>query len=327
MAIGKHSDLKIYHGQFQLGFMQRQAQLMEGIVPNSNGAIVLGFNQAVGDYKYEAIFDNLDDVARRDLTSTSGQTATALATDERISVKINRKLPLREVTVSSFKNQNLDADTFFRIAGENYAELKMKDMLNTGILAAEAALSAAANTHDKSGSTITAGFLNGAFQKLGDHSQDIVAVVLQSNSWAGLIGQSLTDKVVDIASVAIRSGVTFALGRNFVISDIPALVDLNGSLTDTYNVLCLTRGAILIEESEPDTVAIEPIVTGGENITMRYQAEFAYNITLRGFKWDVGNGGANPTDSTLGTQSNWDLFAGSVKQSAGARLVVDISTF
>lgn len=327
MAIGKHSDLKIYHAQFQLGQMQRQAQMLDGIVSGSQGAIVLGFEQAVGDYKYEAIFDALDDVARRDLTSTSAQTATAMVEDERISVKINRKLPLREHTISAFKNQGLDPDVFFRIAGANYAELKLKDMVNTGVLAAEAALQAAANTHDKSGSTITHGFLNGAFQKLGDHSGDIVACVMHSNSYHGLVGQAITDKITDVANIAIRSGGTFALGRNFVVSDIPALVDLNGSLTDTYNVLCLTRSAIIIEESEPDTVAIVPVQTGGENLTMRYQAEYAYNVTLKGFRWDVSNGGANPTDATLGTQTNWDMFAGDVKQTAGSRLVVDISTF
>lgn len=327
MAIGLHSDLKIYHRQFHAGTMQRQAQMIDGIVGGSRGSIVVGFNRLPGDYAYTAIFDNLDDVARRDLTSTSAQTATAMVEDESISVKINRKLPLRSHTVSAFKNQNLDPDLFFLMAGQNYAELKAKDMLNTGILALEAALQAAANTHDKSGSTITHGFLNGAFQKFGDHSQDIVSLVMHSNQVHGLVGQAITDKINDVATLAIIEGRTAFLGRQAVMTDAAALVDLNGSLTDTYNTLGLVRNALIIEESEPDTVYLDPMVGGKENIVMEYQAEFAYNITLKGFKWDVTNGGANPTDATLGTQTNWDLWAGDTKQTAGVRLVCDISTF
>ena len=327
MAVGLHSDITRYNEQFQAGFMQKQAQMLAGILPNVNGSLVITTAEKKGDYAYEAIFDNGPAIARRDLTSSSAQTATALTMGEKISVKRNFKYPLVEVTKSSFRNQGLDQDMFFFMLGEDYAEKKLKEMINSGVLAAEAALTAAANTLDKSGSTITHGFLNGAFQKLGDHSGDIVACFMHSNSYHGLVGQAMTDKITDVANIAIRSGGTFALGRNFVVSDFPSLVDLNGSLTDTYNVLCLTRGAIVIEESEPDEVAIVPTNVGGENLTMQFQGEGAYNVSIKGFKWDVANGGANPTDATMGTQTNWDLYAGDVKQSAGARLVVDISTF
>lgn len=327
MAIGLHSDLSIYHQQFHAGTMQRQAQMIDGIVEGSRGAIVVGFNRLPGDYAYKAIFDNLDDVARRDLTSTSGQTATAMTEDQEISVKINRKLPLRSHTVSAFKNQGMDPDLFFLMAGQNYAELKAKDMLNTGILACEAALQATANTNDDSGSTIAHSRLNGTFQKFGDHSQNITTLVMHSNQHHGLIGQTLTDKIDGVASITIFEGSTAYLGRRAVVTDAAALLDANGSLTDTYNTLCLVPSAIMIEESEPDTVYLDPLVGGKENIVMEYQAEFAYNITIKGFKWDVSNGGANPTDATLGTQSNWDLWAGDTKQTAGARLVCDVSTF
>jgi len=327
MAIGLHSDLTIYNEQFQAGRMQRQAQWLDAILPNANGSIAISTAERKGDYAYEAIFDNGPAIARRDLTASSAQTATALTQDENISVKRNFKYPLVEVTKSSFRNQGMDGDEFFFMLGEDYAEKKMKELLNTGFLAAEAALQAAANTHDKSGSTITVGFLNGAFQKLGDHSSEIGAVWMHSNSWHGLIGQNITDKVDGIANLVIRNSAQFALGRNFVLSDFPAAIDLNGSLTDTYNILCLTRNAIVIEESEPDEVAIVPTNVGGENLTMQFQGEGAYNVSIKGFKWDVANGGANPTDATLGTQTNWDLYAGDVKQSAGSRLVVDVSTF
>ncbi|MGH9339528.1 MAG: major capsid protein, partial [Acidobacteriota bacterium] len=56
------------------------------------------------------------------------------------------------------------------------------------------------------------------------------------------------------------------------------------------------------------------------NLVMRIQGEYAYNLRLRGFAWDVTNGGANPTDSALGTSTNWDKAATADKSLAGIRI-------
>jgi hypothetical protein len=61
-------------------------------------------------------------------------------------------------------------------------------------------------------------------------------------------------------------------------------------------------------------------VTGIENIARRWQAEYAYNVEVKGFKWDVGVG-VNPTDANLGASSSWDQVASDDKQTAGVRLV------
>lgn len=330
MAIGLHSDLTRYNEQVQAGFMQRQAQMLDAILPNVAGSVVIETAEVKGDYGYAAVFDNGPSITRRDLTTSAAQTATALGQDEDISVKLNFKYPLVEVTKSSFRNQGLSPELFFFMLGSDYAEKKIKYMLNQGHRAANAALTAAANTNDQTtaGSgpaTVTPALLNTTNLLLGDHSGDIVAYWLHSNSWHGLIGQAISDKVTDIANIAIRNGVTFALGRNFVMSDFPAAVDTT-PIPDSYFILGLTPGAVMIKESEPDEVAVVPTETGGENLTMRFQGEGAFNVSVKGFKWDVANGGANPTDATLATQTNWDLYAGDVKQTAGVRLAVDITT-
>jgi len=36
------------------------------------------------------------------------------------------------------------------------------------------------------------------------------------------------------------------------------------------------------------------------------QGEYANTVSVTGFTWDTGNGGANPTDVALGTTTNWD---------------------
>jgi hypothetical protein len=73
-------------------------------------------------------------------------------------------------------------------------------------------------------------------------------------------------------------------------------------------------------QAEQETVIFEP-VTGLENIGYRYQHEYAYTIKVKGFRWDVSGGGANPTDGALGTTTNWDKAATSDKNLAGVRIL------
>ena len=58
-------------------------------------------------------------------------------------------------------------------------------------------------------------------------------------------------------------------------------------------------------------------VTGLENLVVRLQGEFAYNLGVKGFKWDTANGGANPSDAAVGTGTNWDAAVSSYKDYAG----------
>jgi hypothetical protein len=46
---------------------------------------------------------------------------------------------------------------------------------------------------------------------------------------------------------------------------------------------------------------------------------------VKGYRWDVTNGGANPDDSSLGTGSNWDRAATSDKDLAGVVLKCHIA--
>ena len=78
----------------------------------------------------------------------------------------------------------------------------------------------------------------------------------------------------------------------------------------------LTANGVLCEVTETSDIVIDD-VTGLENIITRLQGEFAYNVGVKGFKYDVGNGAANPNATALGTGSNWDLAASDLKSVAG----------
>jgi hypothetical protein len=90
----------------------------------------------------------------------------------------------------------------------------------------------------------------------------------------------------------------------------------------TYHTLGLVQNAVVVEDSE-ETMMESQIITGLENLVVRLQGESAYNLGLKGFKWDVSNGGANPSDSAVGTGSNWDAVATSYKDWAGVVIKSD----
>jgi hypothetical protein len=88
---------------------------------------------------------------------------------------------------------------------------------------------------------------------------------------------------------------------------------------DTYYTLGLTEGGATVIESEQQEI-VSDVVTGLENLVFRVQGEYAYNLGLRGYTWDVGNGGANPDDTAVALGTNWDKVATSNKHTAGVRI-------
>ena len=83
--------------------------------------------------------------------------------------------------------------------------------------------------------------------------------------------------------------------------------------------LGLVENATVIEESEEPTVHTD-VVSGKDNLVLRLQSEYAYNLGVKGTAWDVANGGVNPDDTALGMASNWDSVMDDVKDLAGVRI-------
>jgi hypothetical protein len=110
-------------------------------------------------------------------------------------------------------------------------------------------------------------------------------------------------------------------GRAALVSDSSGLTDANGSLADTYNSLGLVPGALTISQSEEETIVGAELVTGLHNLVYRFQAEYSFNLRVKGIQWDVSSGGANPDTATVGTTSNWDQIDTSDKTLAGVLLV------
>jgi hypothetical protein len=135
------------------------------------------------------------------------------------------------------------------------------------------------------------------------------------------IGTSANGDIV--SGVAVQGANPLTLNRPVIVTDSDALKVAGGSgsgaYTD-YHVLGLTANGIVVENSETERVVLDE-VTGLENLVVRMQGEYAYNLGVKGYKYDT-TVGANPSDANLGTSTTWDLAATSYKDVAGVIIQV-----
>lgn len=327
MAIGKGSDFVIYNDEFYGGMAEAIAQNLAVFNGASAGSVRLVANSLLGDYNKESFLQDVANlITRRDLTSVSGATDLAMTQAEFIGVKIHRKIGPATQTLDAWRKIGKDQREMSFKLGGMIGERKTQDMINTSILSVEAALTGQASQNLAGiGGTLTHTLLNNTLAKMGDAGNRVVAWVMHSTSWYQLAGQSITDKITNVADVQIKEGTAFSLGRPTIVTDSPALFDLGAtsSAGDDFNsVLGLVSGAVVCTESEQQELVSE-VVTGLEQLSFRIQGEYAFSLNMKGMQWDIGNGGANPTDAALATATNWDKIVTDAKDLPGVRLTVD----
>lgn len=325
MAIGKTSDFVIYQEEFFGGATEVQMQNSDGFNAASNGAIQLINNRMKGHYEKESFMKAISGiVSRRDITSTATVTDLALTQGENVSVKINRKIGPVANTLDSFRKIASDPQEFSFILGQQWGKAMSVDMINTGIAGATAALlNVAALKNDVTGATtgtMTHDHLVTTMAKMGDASSQITAFVMHSKVYFDLMRQAIADKVFEVAGVTIYSGSVASFNRPIIVMDAPAL--FVAGTPDAYNTLALVEGGVTVQESEQREV-VSDLVTGLENLVLRIQGEYAYNLGVKGFTWDVANGGSAPADAAIATGSNWDKTATDNKSCAGVVCVSD----
>lgn len=307
MAIGDKTDFVIYHEQFFGGFSEALEQQSDLFNAAGAGSIILQPRRLKGDYEQESFFQNISNlISRRDVTSTAAATDLAMTQDEFIGVKVNRKIGPVTQTRDSFRKLGSDPEIMSFVLGQQIGKAVSVEMADTAIGCLKAALTGFNSgnmVHDGTAGTVTHSSLVSTMAKMGDAAQNIAAWVMHSKTYFDLVGQAIADKVYEVAGVTIYTGAVATLGRPAIVIDSAPLV--TSGTPDTYGVLGLVQGAAVVDESEGQDIVTDTI-TGQENILQRLQGEYAYNVKIRGCKWDVANGGANPNDTALRTSTNWD---------------------
>lgn len=317
MAIGKGSDFKIYHEQFFTGFSEvamQNAQVFNGL---SNNAIRLLPEALKGDYEQGSFVTEISNlITRRDLTSTAAVTDLAMQMGEYVGVKINRKIGPIAHTVDAFRKIAEDPAIFSLILGQQFGKGILLDYVKAATKSATAALAnVAAVLHDYSGTgAITTAELATGLSKFGDGASQIKCWVMHSKVFWDLVKEQIAAKITNVADVAVNEAMPGSLNRPIIVTDAADLV-VAGTPTKYYT-LGLVENAILVKESE-ERVIESQVTLGLEQIIMRLQGEFAYNLSLKGFAWDIANGGANPADAAVATAGNWDKVATDNRSLAG----------
>lgn len=321
MAIGKASDFKIYDDRVAAGFVETLVQVTDAFNGASRNSIRMVTKRLPGAYESASFFQNIGSlITRRDVTSVSAATDLALTQEEFISVKLNRKIGPVAQTLDAFRKKGLAAGqgSLSFLIGSQVAKAVAVDQLNTGIAAAQAALVAqATNYHDGTAGTVTNAMLVNALAKMGDSADRVVCWVMHSKVYYDLVKQQITDNIYGVSNLVVAQASPVTLNRPVLVTDSASLI--TSGTPDSYTTLGLTSDAVRLEDSEEETLETA-IVTGLENLVVRLQGEFAYNLHVKGFKWDVTNGGANPSAGAVATGSNWDKVVASHKDLGGVAL-------
>jgi len=294
----------------------QQVDLFNGA---SNGTITLSAGSNIGDYDYDTLFGSIANIViNRDSGATGDLTAVDLEQLQEASVKVGGGTALMRVTPTQFKWIQEDPEQAGMAFGEQVAVGIMQYMLNSAIASYVAATSAVTDlVHVATSGKASLRALNAGAGKFGDRSSAIAAWVMHSTSKTDIIDANLqnAERLFEFGSVSI---VADSAGRPLIVTDSPSLVvvDAVSAGVHHYHQLGLVRGAILLEDNGNYEVyhdqAIDKV-----NVERTMKAEFDFNLGMKGYTWDVANGGRSPNDAALATATNWDRVATDVKDTAG----------
>lgn len=318
------SDMKVFNQFLYQSLTETMDQQVRLFNDAAAGTITLTSARNVGDYSMEASFAAIANLVRRRNAYGSGTiNPVALSMLQNASVKIaGGTLPVlwEPQQFSWIQRSPEEAGT---VIGLQVAEAQFGDYLNTAIGAASAAVrnvgSSLTYTVPSNGA-LTFNGLNWGAGKFGDRQDSIKAWVMHSTTLNTLYDNALTNsnKLFVFGNVQVRED---GFGRRFIVTDSPNLNPhlVSPDVTD-YVTLGLVEGAIAVEDNDDFFSNVET-KNENENIKRTWQAEWTFNLALKGYTWDTTSGGHSPTDAAIKTGTNWDKTATSIKDTLGVAVI------
>jgi hypothetical protein len=315
-------QMEVFNKYFMPPTIETLAQMVEKFNAASRGSIRLSTTGFEGDFLQESFWASIHSAVRRvERIGTNGDVeATDLSQLKNSSVKVAGGFGPIRFEPSQMTWLLKPTTEGVEVISRNLSEAMMKDMLNTAIAALVAAIEAQGSdtTYDTGTGPMGYRDINRAHAKFGDMSGLIVANVMDGPQYHELVDQNLQNTARLFTSTGVN--VVDVLGRVIVVTDAPALRE-SGTGGDV-KVLGLVDGAAIVHDAGDLITNIET-VNGKERIETTLQADYTFGLGLKGYTWDVSNGGASPTDAKLATGSNWDKTATSIKHTAGVLALAD----
>lgn len=317
------AQMVVFNQYFMPAIVETLGQDIAKFNAASAGAIVLSPAGFDGDFFQESFWKAIHTAQRR--VDRYAAQATAAATDLQqgsiATVKVAGGFGPIRFEPAQMTWLNKPTAEGIEVASRNFAEALLQDQINTAIAALVAAIGNNAGMVNDVSATgvLTYRALNGAHAKFGDRSADIIANVMTGAAYHSLIDQNLANG----QNLFQAGGVTVVdiLNKRVVITDAPALsVAAAGETPAKARALGLVSGAATVSDAGDVITNIET-KNGQTRIETTMQSDYAFGLGIKGYTWDVTNGGKSPTDAELATGSNWDKVATSDKHTAGVLAV------
>jgi hypothetical protein len=310
------SDMKVYNDEIVGNTIELLGQRIDQFNAASGGTILLSAATFMGDFSKESFFNQIASAKRRvdRYAANNSQAATSLTQSELVGVKVAGGFGpvLFEPAQLTWLQQ--DPGAAITAISTGFADALLADQLNTAVGCAVAAVeNQAALVNDVSGSTgITQVALNGSHAKFGDMSMMLQADVMTGSVYHRLVAEALnnSNRLFESTNVTVVD----ILGKIAVVSDIPALSESGTPNKD--KVLSVTAGGIIVDNAS-DIVSNLDTSNGKERIETTWQADYTFGVKLKGYAWDVANGGKSPLDAELFTGTNWDKAVAENKHTLG----------
>lgn len=316
------SDMVVFNDYIMPATIETLGQMVDKFNAASAGAIRLTTEGIDGDFLQESFFASVHSAQRRvdRYAAQASASATDLTQNQHNSVKVAGGFgPVRYEPAQMTWLQKPSAEGI-EVASRNFAEAMMKDQLNTAIAGLVAAIENNASlVNDVSGSAnVSYGAINGAHAKFGDSSGLIVANVMDGTAYHDMIAANLTntERLFEFGAVTVVD----ILGKTVVVTDAPALYE--AGTPNKRKILGLVADAAVVSDGG-DVVSNIETSNGQTRIETTMQVDYSFTLGIKGYAWDVTNGGKSPTDAELATGSNWDLVATDEKHTAGVICVGD----
>ena len=312
--------MQVYNDEIVGNTIELLGQRIDMFNAASGGSILLNAATFRGDFSKESFFNQIASAQRRvdRYAANATQAATSLTQGEMVGVKVAGGFGpvIFEPAQMTYLQQNPGAAITAIASG--FADALLADQLNTAVGCAVAAVeNVSALVNDVSGSAgVTQGGLNNSHRKFGDMSSILSADIMTGDVYHRLVAEAITNGNRLFLSTNVQ--VVDILGKLVVISDIPALYEAGTPNKD--KVLSVTSGGIIVDNSS-DIVSNMETTNGNQRIETTWQSDYTFGVKLKGYAWDVANGGASPTDAELFTGTNWDKAVTENKHTLGTLLV------
>lgn len=312
------SNLQVFNEYFMPAIVETFAEKVQLFNVASNGAILLDSANFRGALQSTAFFANVVSAQRR--VNRKGPNTDAPVTN--ISNKTRTEIKVAggfgPVVYEPSELTWLEHPTGegIAIASESFADALLYDQINTALGTTIAAISGNQKAIYGSGKQeLNYIALNRANSLFGASSNLLATTFMSGATYHKFVEQNLKN-APSVLFKADNVLVVDILGKKVVVVDAPALSTHDG----LSRALSLVPNAVTINDPKDMQVNIET-KNGKQRLETSFQADYTFNIAMKGYSWDAALGGECPMDPELLSSYNWKLDAANIKQTAGVLAV------